>query len=1269
MISYCRKCLRLFPPEVAGADGSCPHDGGALVGDVLLGGMVGDYKITGLIGEGGMGVVFAAEHVGLHRRAAIKVLRGELVSDKQEAARFAAEARIVSRIGHPNIIDIFDIGEVPDGRLYYVMELLTGRSLAQVMREGRLPFSAFLPIIRQTCEGLEAAHAVNIVHRDLKPDNLFLVEQPGEAPMVKVLDFGVAKVLGGESAEAKLTRTGNIVGTPQYMSPEQIDGGSAVDRRTDIYALGVILYELATGALPFKAETIGQMLKAHLMEDVPAFNQSSLAPGVPPELEPVIFKALAKQAPDRYPGAKALAEDLDRVAAGVTTEAASWWTGEANRRETLLRSHGGTTAMAMLNAGIGPSQPGVTQVSTLAGTLLLGPQARRWQALALGIGAAIVLLLCGGGALLWKRSAELKRAEQRLLTEKRRIAQRDREAREAEERRKKKVDLMDLRSRALAVLQEGLRDGDPALRGRALAALGQSRDTRHRTLIEPLLKDPDTAVQAQAAAALGQLGARSAVPALLAMVGDKADLKGLPDLGLAMQVAEALDRLGDPTGQALMRKGLKVKDDAIVLRAALLLSERGDKAARKLVQKRLKKRGAPEAEVVMILGRLARAGDAEAQRDLGARLPGPEAGPPGEAQLAIASTLARAGDERARALIVGAARQPGQRQLLAARLMAALDDPAGYDLFRQVFADAARPLQERALAAEGLGACGEKAGAQLLATALPAGAGDSLLRQVAAASILQIAGGDPALLAQQSLSWAQSALGDESWSVRESAVAMLGDADPGLAVPLLGKAIKDAQPEVRQSAAHALGRTRVRAAVAVLGDALDDNVGGVRVSALRSIGQVGTHLRQRGEKAIDDALADKLKTALLSRADKGDAGEQVVAAATLLRLGDSSRKDKLKGGLSSDDPEVRKLAVEESAADPETAKVTLASVLKDPSFPVRFRAARELADQGSREGVPVLKEGLGRSGPDGLVAYGALKKLGEATSPPGGLGELLSSGTVADRVSVIEAVAQMPVGEALPLLRKGARDGAAAVRRKVVEVAGDLPAPAGGPAPGLPVLRMLLGDQDVAVRSRAGALVARLSPREPEAAPEPKATREPARAAAAAPDMSVSPALLATAPPDLASPVAAATPDLAAAAPAPAEASKVDQPAAAKEEGAIKEASKTKEGGGPAAAQPEPKASKSANAREEAQLKLAAAELYQQSGKYDRAAREMEAARKLDPKLPLYFSLGEAYRHWADGEHDLTKQKKLVQKAIDAYKKAKDPKAQAYIEELKERLQ
>ena len=222
-----------------------------------------------------------------------------MANHPETVERFLQEARLISRIRNTNLIDIFDIGELPDKRLYYVMEFLSGRTLAQVLLDQRLPFAGIVSIMTQICSGLQAAHAAGLVHRDLKPDNLFLVERKDEPPLLKIVDFGVAKVMDLGNTDAKLTRTGHLVGTPQYMSPEQING-VAIDQRSDIYALGVILYEMCTGTPPFRGETLGQMLIAHLQQIMPSIDRKLLSPDVPIEIEPIIR---AKPSPKIPPSA------------------------------------------------------------------------------------------------------------------------------------------------------------------------------------------------------------------------------------------------------------------------------------------------------------------------------------------------------------------------------------------------------------------------------------------------------------------------------------------------------------------------------------------------------------------------------------------------------------------------------------------------------------------------------------------------------------------------------------------------------------------------------------------------------------------------------------------------------------------------------------------------------------------------------------------------------------------------------------------------------
>jgi len=272
--------------------------------DPLLGVVVsGRYKILRRIGEGGMGIVYEAEHVVIEKRVALKVLRDDFSRRPELVERFRQEARSASRIGHENIVDISDFGETPSGANYFVMEMLNGEDLAMLLaREGSLNPEFAVSVVLQCCKGLGAAHAKGIVHRDMKPENIFLIEREGRRDVVKLVDFGIAKMSDVETPGApgrKLTKTGMIFGTPEYMSPEQASGKS-LDHRVDIYALGVILYELLSGRVPFVGDTFMGVLTQHMFEEPPKLRDINPKAIVPAALESVVRKALAKDPNQRY---------------------------------------------------------------------------------------------------------------------------------------------------------------------------------------------------------------------------------------------------------------------------------------------------------------------------------------------------------------------------------------------------------------------------------------------------------------------------------------------------------------------------------------------------------------------------------------------------------------------------------------------------------------------------------------------------------------------------------------------------------------------------------------------------------------------------------------------------------------------------------------------------------------------------------------------------------------------------------------------------------
>jgi serine/threonine protein kinase len=277
--------------------------------ELAVGTDVGGYVIEDVLGQGGMGVVYAATHPLIGKRAAVKVLRPELSTDVRAVERFITEARSVNQIGHPNIVDIFAFGTLPDGRNYYVMDLLVGESLrTRLKRTGALHVSEAAHVVDEISSALIAAHTKGIIHRDLKPDNVFMMSVAGRWPEVKLLDWGLAKLLSPTSKFR--TVTGALLGTPVYMSPEQARAADTVDVRTDIYSLGVIAYELISGVAPFKRNTSMETLLAHAEEQVPPL--ADKVPGLPDELVQLIEAMLGKE-PDERPTLAAVRTVLRRL--------------------------------------------------------------------------------------------------------------------------------------------------------------------------------------------------------------------------------------------------------------------------------------------------------------------------------------------------------------------------------------------------------------------------------------------------------------------------------------------------------------------------------------------------------------------------------------------------------------------------------------------------------------------------------------------------------------------------------------------------------------------------------------------------------------------------------------------------------------------------------------------------------------------------------------------------------------------------------------------
>jgi eukaryotic-like serine/threonine-protein kinase len=290
-------------------------------GDSLIGGTLGGkYRVLQQIGRGGMGVVYEAEHLGLGKRVAVKLMLEKYTDNTEAVARFHREALAAGRIGNPHIIEIFDIGTAPDGRSYVVMELLNGFPLAKVLEMGGpMPPWRALQIMRQVLRAVGAAHAKGIIHRDLKPDNIFIIHQGGDHDFVKLLDFGISKVVSidEQAPITTLTTTGVVMGTPLYMAPEQALG-EPIDRFADIYACGVILYEMLAGRRPFDGPTYAALVAKVLTSPPPPLGE--LRPDLPAALVRAVHRALEKEPRDRFDSAEQFAAALPSAGSPASLE-------------------------------------------------------------------------------------------------------------------------------------------------------------------------------------------------------------------------------------------------------------------------------------------------------------------------------------------------------------------------------------------------------------------------------------------------------------------------------------------------------------------------------------------------------------------------------------------------------------------------------------------------------------------------------------------------------------------------------------------------------------------------------------------------------------------------------------------------------------------------------------------------------------------------------------------------------------------------------------
>ena len=368
----------------------CPRDGTTLRvqgGGDLVGQIVADrYHVLKKLGEGGMGAVYLAEHVKMGRKSAVKVMNPGMASDADAISRFNREAANASRINHPNVCAVYDFGETSDGLIYLAMEFIEGPSLSKLIEElGALPAQRAADITRQAAEALAVAHDMGIVHRDLKPDNIMIARNRDGSDCVKVVDFGIAKA--GNAENQKVTRTGMVVGTPEYMSPEQL-AGDKLDGRSDTYSLALVAFNMFTGKLPFPGNTVQESMILRLTDRPRTLAEMKPEVSWTPEVQAVMDRALARDVGDRYQNAAEFGRELERaVQAMPESDATNAFTAvmtpvsapAAKQTTPIPATRVNTPTPVQASSGV-PARPTRSRAPMLAGI------------------AALVLVLGGGGA-------------------------------------------------------------------------------------------------------------------------------------------------------------------------------------------------------------------------------------------------------------------------------------------------------------------------------------------------------------------------------------------------------------------------------------------------------------------------------------------------------------------------------------------------------------------------------------------------------------------------------------------------------------------------------------------------------------------------------------------------------------------------------------------------------------------------------------------------------------------------------------------------------
>ncbi len=385
-MKICPVCSTEYPDEIK----FCQNDGTTLRAAApatnLVGQVIADrYHVVKKLGEGGMGQVYLAEHVKMGRRSAIKVMNPSMAHDPDAVARFNREASNASRITHPNVCAVYDFGETPDGLIYLAMEFVEGEPLTDLLeRDGSMPLARATHVFQQVADALQAAHDLGIVHRDLKPDNIMLAKGRDGADVVKVVDFGIAKAVGGDEAGQKVTKTGLVVGTPEFMSPEQLSGDK-LDGRSDLYSLALVFFRMLAGKLPFEANTVQETMIKRLTDEPVKLAASRPDLAFPSGLQEVLDTALARNPMERYQSVAKFAADVAGVVGtgrGGGGQAVPATRADVDARTQLLEA-AGTKVMASRGGS-------ATQVAS--------PPTKKRALVPIVVGTVVVL--GGGGAAL-----------------------------------------------------------------------------------------------------------------------------------------------------------------------------------------------------------------------------------------------------------------------------------------------------------------------------------------------------------------------------------------------------------------------------------------------------------------------------------------------------------------------------------------------------------------------------------------------------------------------------------------------------------------------------------------------------------------------------------------------------------------------------------------------------------------------------------------------------------------------------------------------------